>query len=118
MQQLDLQAWRSQFAPEIVGESPQIVEALETIHFVATSECSILITGETGTGKELFARATHRASKRRSGPFVPVNCAAIPDTLLETELFGHLKGAFTGATTSRSGRFVAANGGTIFLDEI
>jgi len=115
---LDLTAWRSQFAPEIVGQSPAIVEALETIQHIAASECSILITGETGTGKELFARATHRASKRRSGPFVPVNCAAIPDTLLETELFGHLKGAFTGATTSRSGRFVAANSGTIFLDEI
>jgi transcriptional regulator with GAF, ATPase, and Fis domain len=115
---LDLDTWRTQFAPEIVGQSRQIVEALETIQHVAASECSILITGETGTGKELVARATHRASKRRSGPFVPVNCAAIPDTLLETELFGHLKGAFTGATTSRSGRFVAANGGTIFLDEI
>src|SRR5262249_6781865 len=114
----DLTSWRSQFAPEIVGQSPQIVEALETIQHVAGTECSILITGETGTGKELFARATHRASKRRSGPFVPVNCAAIPDTLLETELFGHIKGAFTGATNSRAGRFVAANGGTIFLDEI
>jgi transcriptional regulator with GAF, ATPase, and Fis domain len=118
MQHLDFTTWRSQFAPEIVGESPQIVEALETIHYVAQTEVSILITGETGTGKELFARAAHRASKRRSGPFIPVNCAAIPDTLLETELFGHLKGAFTGATTSRSGRFLAANGGTIFLDEI
>src|SRR5262249_37224173 len=114
----DLTTWRTQFAPEIVGQSPQIVEALETIQHVAASECSILITGETGTGKELFARATHRASKRRSGPFVPVNCAAIPDTLPETELFGHPKGAFTGATTSRRGRFVAANDGTIFLDEI
>jgi transcriptional regulator with GAF, ATPase, and Fis domain len=118
MQQLDLQTWRMQFAPEIVGESPLIVEALETIHYVAASECSILITGETGTGKELFARAAHRASKRKSGPFIPVNCAAIPETLLETELFGHIKGAFTGATNSRAGRFIAANGGTIFLDEI
>ena len=118
MQQLDLQTWRTQFAPEIVGDSPLIVEALETIHYVAATECSILITGETGTGKELFARAAHRASKRSAAPFIPVNCAAIPETLLETELFGHIKGAFTGATNSRAGRFIAANGGTIFLDEI
>jgi len=115
---MDFSTWRTQFAPEIVGESPEVIEALETIHYVAQTECTILINGETGTGKELFARAAHRASARRGSPFVAVNCAAIPDTLLETELFGHLKGSFTGATNSRAGRFVAANGGTIFLDEI
>jgi len=115
---MDFSTWRTQFAPEIVGESPEVIEALETIHYVAQTECTILINGETGTGKELFARAAHRASARRGSAFVAVNCAAIPDTLLETELFGHIKGAFTGATNSRAGRFVAANGGTIFLDEI
>jgi transcriptional regulator with GAF, ATPase, and Fis domain len=115
---MDLASWRTQFAPEIVGDSDTLVDALETIAHVAETECSILITGETGTGKELFARAVHRASDRRGRAFVPVNCAAIPETLLETELFGHVKGAFTGAMTARAGRFVAASGGTIFLDEI
>ena len=118
MSELDLSAWRTQFAPEIVGESPQIVEALETIRQVAATDCSILITGETGTGKELFARAAHRASPRRNRALIPVNCAAIPETLLETELFGHIKGAFTGATNARTGRFMSAHEGTIFLDEI
>jgi transcriptional regulator with GAF, ATPase, and Fis domain len=116
--QLDFSTWRSQFAPEIVGDAPQIVEALETIRHVAATDCSILITGETGTGKELFARAAHRASPRRSRPLIPVNCAAIPESLLETELFGHVKGAFTGATNARNGRFMSAHEGTIFLDEI
>jgi transcriptional regulator with GAF, ATPase, and Fis domain len=114
----DLDSWRSKFAPEIIGESPLIVEALETIRHVADTGCSILITGETGTGKELFSRAAHRASPRRGRAFVAVNCAAIPEALLETELFGHVKGAFTGATHARPGRFMAANEGTIFLDEI
>ncbi len=118
MMDVELATWRTQFAPEIVGESAPIVEALDTIHRVAATECSILITGETGTGKELFARAVHRGSGRRNKPFIPVNCAAIPDTLLETELFGHVKGAFTGAMTARAGRFQSAHGGTIFLDEI
>ncbi len=116
--QTDLASWRSQFAPEIIGESPRMIEALDTIRYVANSACSLLITGETGTGKELFARAAHRASPRRNQPFIPVNCAAIPETLLETELFGHVKGAFTGATNARPGRFMTANEGTIFLDEI
>ncbi len=107
-----------QFAPEIVGTTPKIVEALETLQHVAGTDCTILITGETGTGKELFARAAHRASPRRNRAFIPVNCAAIPDSLLETELFGHIKGAFTGAMTSRPGRFMSAHEGTIFLDEI
>jgi transcriptional regulator with PAS, ATPase and Fis domain len=116
--QLDLASWRTQFAPEIVGDSPQIIEALETVRHVAATDCSILITGETGTGKELFARAAHRASPRRHRSMIAVNCAAIPDTLLETELFGHVKGAFTGATNARTGRFLSAHEGTIFLDEI
>jgi transcriptional regulator with GAF, ATPase, and Fis domain len=116
--QLDFSTWRTNFAHEIVGEAPQVVEALETIRQVAATECSILITGETGTGKELFARAVHRASPRRNRALVPVNCAAIPESLLETELFGHIKGAFTGATNARTGRFMSAHEGTIFLDEI
>jgi transcriptional regulator with GAF, ATPase, and Fis domain len=115
---LDIAVWRSQFAHEIVGDSPQIIEALDTICHVAATDCTILITGETGTGKELFARAAHRGSPRRSRSLIPVNCAAIPESLLETELFGHVKGAFTGATNARTGRFMAAHEGTIFLDEI
>ncbi len=111
-------AWRSQFASEIVGESPEILDALETVRRVAGTDCSILITGETGTGKELFARAVHRASQRRSRKFIPINCAAIPEQLLESELFGHIKGAFTGAVNPRPGRFMSAHEGTIFLDEI
>jgi transcriptional regulator with GAF, ATPase, and Fis domain len=115
---LDLSTWRTQFASEIVGDSPQILEALDIIQQVAATDCNILITGETGTGKELFARAVHRASPRRNRALIPVNCAAIPESLLETELFGHIKGAFTGATNARTGRFLAAHEGTIFLDEI
>jgi transcriptional regulator with GAF, ATPase, and Fis domain len=115
---LDLSTWRTQFAHEIVGDAPEIVEALETIRQVAATDCTILITGETGTGKELFARAAHRASPRRNRALIPVNCAAIPESLLETELFGHIKGAFTGATNARTGRFMSAHEGTIFLDEI
>jgi transcriptional regulator with GAF, ATPase, and Fis domain len=114
----DLSSWRTQFAHEIIGDAPEILDALETIRQVATTDCSILITGETGTGKELFARAAHRASPRRGRPLIPVNCAAIPESLLETELFGHIKGAFTGATNARTGRFLSAHEGTIFLDEI
>src|SRR5689334_4463943 len=116
--ELDLSTWRTQFASEIVGESPEIVDALETIRHVAATDCSILISGETGTGKELFARAVHRASPRRNRAMVPVNCAAIPESLLETELFGHVRGAFTGATGARAGKFLSAHEGTIFLDEI
>ncbi|HEX3765316.1 MAG TPA: sigma 54-interacting transcriptional regulator [Kofleriaceae bacterium] len=115
---LELATWRTHFAPEIVGESPQIVDALDVVRRVADTDCSILITGETGTGKELFARAAHRASPRRNRPMISVNCAALPEGLLETELFGHIKGAFTGATNARAGRFVSAHEGTIFLDEV
>lgn len=115
---IELTSWRRQFAPEVVGDSYEIVDALDTIARVADTDCSILITGETGTGKELFARAAHRASQRRANAFVPVNCAALPDSLVEAELFGHIKGAFTGAMNSRAGRFVSAHGGTLFLDEV
>src|SRR5262245_35389330 len=116
--QQDLTQWRSQFAPEIIGEAPQITDALAMLQQVAATDCTILITGETGTGKELFARAAHRASSRRGRALIPVNCAAIPESLLETELFGHVKGAFTGATNQRTGRFMSAHESTIFLDEI
>src|SRR5262245_22451807 len=116
--QTEFETWRSQFAADIIGDSPAMLDALETLQHVADSNCSILITGETGSGKELFARAAHRASSRRGRPFIPVNCAAIPETLLESELFGHVKGAFTGANNARAGRFLSANEGTIFLDEI
>ncbi len=116
--QTDLGTWRREFASDVVGDSAGICDALETVRHVAGTSCSVLLTGETGTGKELFARAVHRASPRRGRPFIPVNCAAIPETLLETELFGHIKGAFTGATNARTGRFMSAHEGTIFLDEI
>jgi DNA-binding NtrC family response regulator len=102
----------------IIGESGQMLEVLSLVRRVAPSEATVLIRGESGTGKELIAKAIHFASSRASGPLVKVNCAALPETLLESELFGHEKGAFTGAVTSRQGRFELANGGTIFLDEI
>ncbi len=89
----------------------------ESIRLVATSDETLLITGDSGTGKELIARAVHDLSRRRSKPFLPVNCGALTESLLESELFGHVKGAFTGATTNKKGFFEAANGGTIFLDE-
>ncbi len=114
----DLSGWRKQFAPDLVGESPRFVEALQNLQAVAASDATIVLYGETGTGKDLLARAAHRASPRRTKPFIPVNCAAFQDSLLETELFGHVKGAFTGATQARAGRFLAANGGTLFLDEL
>ena len=100
------------------GESSAIVRTRTLIAQVANSEATVLILGESGTGKEVVARNLHRASARRDKPFVPVNCGAIPGELLESELFGHEKGAFTGALTSRQGRFEMAEGGTLFLDEI
>jgi DNA-binding NtrC family response regulator len=106
------------FAPDIIGGAPIIMQILRTVRRVALADSSVLISGETGVGKELVARAVHLASPRRAGPFIKVNCAAIPDSLLESDLFGHEKGAFTGAMTSKPGRFELANGGTIFLDEI
>jgi DNA-binding NtrC family response regulator len=102
----------------IIGESGQMLEVLSLVRRVAPSEATVLIRGESGTGKELIAKAIHFASSRASGPLVKVNCAALPEALLESELFGHEKGAFTGAIGSRQGRFELANGGTIFLDEI
>jgi formate hydrogenlyase transcriptional activator len=103
---------------EIVGTSPALHAVLARVSKVAPTDSSVLITGETGTGKELIARAVHRRSQRSSRPFVSVNCAAIPRDLLASELFGHEKGAFTGAIQRRMGRFELAEGGTIFLDEI
>ena len=103
---------------QILGESPQIGEIRSMIGRVAPTEARVLITGENGTGKELVARALHRLSKRHEKPFVEVNCAAIPAELIESELFGHEKGSFTGATSQRTGKFEQANGGTLFLDEI
>ncbi len=95
-----------------------MLEICDIIHLVASKRCTILITGETGTGKEVIAKAIHAASDRAAAPIVSVNCTALPSTLIETELFGHAKGAFTGAQSSRIGRFEQAHRGTIFLDEI
>ncbi|MFM6929382.1 MAG: sigma-54-dependent transcriptional regulator [Bdellovibrio sp.] len=103
---------------QIIGSSEQIQSVLRLIERVADSDSTVLVTGESGTGKELIARAIHYNSPRATGPFVPINCGAIPAELLESELFGHIKGAFTGAIANRIGRFEMADGGTIFLDEI
>ena len=103
---------------EIVGGSPALQQTLDQVSTVASTEATVLILGETGTGKELIARAIHRMSSRKDGPFVKLNCAAIPTGLLESELFGHEKGAFTGAISQKIGRIELANGGTLFLDEI
>jgi two-component system response regulator HydG len=102
----------------IAGNSPAIRETIDMVRRVADSDATVLITGESGTGKELVARAVHRLSPRRSEPFVAVNCAAMPAPLLESELFGHVRGAFTDAKSARPGLFIQAGGGTIFLDEI
>jgi transcriptional regulator with GAF, ATPase, and Fis domain len=102
----------------IVGRSRAIAEVIHRIELVSATTSTVLITGETGTGKELAARAIHEHSPRREMPFVKVNCAAIPETLIESELFGHLRGAFTDATSSKKGKFSLANRGSIFLDEI
>jgi DNA-binding NtrC family response regulator len=104
--------------PAIVGESPRIVEVSSAIQRVAPTDSTVLLQGESGTGKELFARAIHGLSPRRDRPFVAINCAAIPDTLIENELFGHEKGSFTGASARQLGKFELADTGTIFLDEI
>jgi DNA-binding NtrC family response regulator len=102
----------------IVGKSRAIQDVIRTLELVAQSKSTVLITGETGTGKELAARAIHDRSAQREMPLIKVNCAAIPETLLESELFGHVRGAFTGATSNKKGKFALADGGTIFLDEI
>ena len=105
-------------APSIVGRHPKLAAALRLLRKVAPTESTVLLTGESGTGKEVFARNLHALSARATGPFVAVNCAAIPTTLMENELFGHEKGAFTGAGKRQAGRFELARGGTLFLDEI
>lgn len=102
----------------IVGACDSMMDVFKRVRKVATTDISVLITGETGTGKELVAREVHRYSRRSAGPFVVINCGAIPESLLESELFGHVKGAFTGAVSDKEGRFQAAHGGTLFLDEI
>ena len=102
----------------IIGESPRMREIFELLALAAPTDATVLLLGETGTGKELIARAIHQNSQRRDGAFVVVNCAAIPENLLESDLFGHEKGAFTGAVNRKIGRFALAHGGTIFLDEI
>jgi transcriptional regulator with GAF, ATPase, and Fis domain len=103
---------------EIIGVCPSMLEVFRKLQKVSTTDISVLITGETGTGKELIAREIHRRSNRAAGPFVVINCGAIPENLIESELFGHVRGAFTGAVASRAGKFQAADKGTLFLDEI
>jgi DNA-binding NtrC family response regulator len=105
-------------APQIVGDSPALRRASLALHRAAASDATVLLLGESGTGKELFARALHALSPRADGPFVAINCAAIPENLLETELFGHERGAFTGAVSNKVGKFEVAHRGTLFLDEI
>lgn len=104
--------------PRLIGTSSAIRDVVQEVDLVCNRRCNVLIEGETGTGKEVVARAIHESGARRKGPWIAVNCGAIPETLLEGELFGHVRGAFTGAVQARAGKFEAANRGTIFLDEI
>src|SRR6476646_3716871 len=104
--------------PGVVGDSPAMRAVYRLTRLVANSRASVLLVGETGTGKEVIARNIHRLGARAEGPYVRVNCGALSESLLESELFGHIKGAFTGAVDNKTGRFEAAHGGTIFLDEI
>src|SRR6516165_8953901 len=104
--------------PGLVAASPQMREVLDLVGRVAPTDATVLIRGESGTGKEVVAKALHHASGRSSGRFVAINCGALPETLLESEMFGHMKGAFTGAGASKKGLFEEADGGTVFLDEI
>src|SRR5258706_1981788 len=111
--------WSKRYGfPRIIGESEAIKRVVAETQRVAQTEATVLLLGESGTGKELFARAVHHLSNRRDKPFVAINCAAIPETLIENELFGHERGAFTGAGDRRLGKFELASGGTVFLDEI
>ncbi len=104
--------------PDIIGKSPKMIEVAENIQKVSATRTNVLLLGESGTGKELFARAIHDLSPRKNYPFVPLNCAAIPNELLESELFGHEKGSFTGASERKLGKLELADKGTVFLDEI
>ena len=117
-QQGDVPSFELSDGTRIVGRHPRVKAALRLLERVAPSETTVLLLGESGTGKELFARGLHLLSPRREGPFVAINCAAIPETLIENELFGHEKGAFTGANRREKGRFELASDGTLFLDEI
>ncbi|MFA5110884.1 MAG: sigma 54-interacting transcriptional regulator [Desulfobaccales bacterium] len=116
--ELEAEKLESQPFANIVGVSPRMQEIIHSLPVIAASDSNVLILGESGTGKELVARAVHQHSLRRKGPFLAVNCSAIPEGLLESELFGHERGAFTGAVNSKPGRFELAKGGTLFLDEI
>jgi DNA-binding NtrC family response regulator len=116
--ELRTQLRRERGFESFVGKSRQMVELLEVIRKTADGLSTVMVTGESGTGKELVAQAIHQESPRRAGPFVSVNCGAIPETLMESELFGHVKGAFTGAVANTVGLFSAANGGSLFLDEV
>ncbi len=115
---LQVQPDREALKTTIIGSAPPMLELMEMISYVAPTEATVLIYGESGTGKELVAEALHHNSERKSKPFIKVNCAALAESLLESELFGHEKGAFTGAERQREGKFVQADGGTLFLDEI
>jgi two-component system response regulator PilR (NtrC family) len=117
-QALKRQLRRERGFENFVGRSPKVLDVFETIRKTADSGSTVMITGESGTGKELVAQALHWESSRRNKPFVSVNCGAVPETLMESELFGHVKGAFTGAVANTEGLFAAADGGTLFLDEI
>lgn len=108
----------AQWRRDIITRNPKMIELLSQAHLVAVADVNVMILGESGTGKELMAKAIHQASKRSQAPFVAVNCGTLPEQLLESELFGHVKGAFTGASTNHRGLFQAADGGTLFLDEI
>ena len=114
----DAEANRPSSMKDVVGNSEPLMELYQTVDRIADTPCTILVTGESGTGKELVAQAVHEASDRRDRAFVAVNCGAIPEALLESELFGHARGAFTGAHANKIGRITQANGGTLFLDEI
>src|SRR5436189_568818 len=113
---MTLQEIKARFA--IIGNSPLLEHAIDVARQVATTEISVLISGESGVGKEVFPQIIHQNSARKHGPYIAVNCGAIPEGTMDSELFGHEKGAFTGATESRKGYFEVANGGTIFLDEV
>ncbi|NIT72171.1 sigma-54-dependent Fis family transcriptional regulator, partial [candidate division KSB1 bacterium] len=118
MQSLEIRLRNTHRFEAIVGHDPKIVEILKLVSQIANTEATVLIQGESGTGKELIARALHSNGRRKCQPFIPINCGALPENLLESELFGHVRGAFTGAIKNKRGWFACADGGTIFLDEV